>query len=224
MRIPAALAVGSLALALAGPARAAPSAPPPDHGPEVALRTGVAIPAGSVRDGTSLDSYASSAVPLVLEGGYRVEPDLFVGARFQYAFAQLKDPNATQTCGGNTSCSGSDVQLGVEGIYRFLADQRFAPWLGLGFGYEWASADYDSQNIGEGGTNKGFFGLAQAGGDARVNGALVLGPFLDVAFGRFDSAETHAHFGNMSGSMTSDITNTAVHTWITVGVRGAFGF
>jgi hypothetical protein len=222
------VAFGLSLLALARAAGAARTPPPVDHGAEVALRTGVAIPTGSISDGTELGSYVSNAVPLILEGGYRVDPSLFVGARFQYAFPSIKSPTAGVTCGGNTDCSGSDVQLGIEGIYRFLADQRFAPWVGLAFGYEWASADYTltnvGMNVGAGGTNRGLVGAAQAGGDVRVTSQLVLGPFIEATVGRYDTAETRMHAGNRTTETTADITNTAAHTWITIGVRGAFGF
>jgi hypothetical protein len=208
---------------LASASRAAHAAEaPPTSGPEAAVRLGLAIPAGSISDGTNLDSYAGSAVPVVLEGGYRIDPSLFVGLRFQYAFPQLKNPGGS--CGGNTSCSGSDIQLGLEGVYRFLADQKFAPWVGLGLGYEWASGDYDAANVGGGATYRGFQGLVQGGGDVRVSSQLVLGPFLEVAFGRFDTADTRVHLLNSTTERTADIANTAVHTWISLGIRGAFGF
>jgi hypothetical protein len=212
--------VGLSAFALERAAAAAES--PPTSGPEAAVRLGLAIPAGSIANGTNLDTYAGSAVPLVLEGGYRVDPSLFLGVRFQYGFPQLKNPNGS--CDGNVSCSGSVVQLGLEGVYRFLADQKFAPWLGLGFGYEWASADYDATNGGAGATYKGFQGLLQGGGDIRASSQLVLGPFVEVAFGRYDTAETRVRILNSETSRSADITDTAVHTWISLGVRGAFGF
>ena len=58
-----------------------------DAGPELALRTGVALPFGQLDGGSgnNLDRYASSAIPLVVEAGYRVDPTLLFGARFGYA-------------------------------------------------------------------------------------------------------------------------------------------
>jgi Outer membrane protein beta-barrel domain len=220
MRIRALVGIGVLHTALLAPPARAEGVR--DRGPELALRLGLALPAGSINDGTHLDSYASSAVPVILEGGYRLDANLFLGARFQYAFPQVKNPNGS--CSGNTSCSGSVVTLGVEGTYRFLPEQTFAPWLGLGFGYEWASAEADAPNGGLGATNKGFQVLAQGGGDVRVNEHLVLGPFVEAAFGRYESTDGWLRLGNATTSSSADITNTAWHTWITFGVRGAFGF
>ncbi len=218
MKLPSLVAVGFVGLTLvAMPALAQRS---PDAGAELAVRTGIALPFGSIQSGTSLDSYASSAVPLVIEAGYRFDSSLFLGGRFQYAFPQLKNPNGG--CGGNVSCTGSVVQVGLEGTYRFVPAETFAPWLGLGFGYEWAGADYDAPNIGAGATDRGFAALVQGGGDIRVTPQLVLGPFVEAWSGRFDSATSRVRLGNGTTESTADITNTAWHTWVTVGVRGAF--
>jgi hypothetical protein len=128
MRIRALVGICILQEAMLAPAARAEGAR--ERGPELALRLGLALPAGSINDGKHLDSYASSTVPVILEGGYRFDANLFLGARFQYAFPQLKNPNGS--CSGNTSCSGSIVTLGAEGTYRFLPEQTFAPWLGIG--------------------------------------------------------------------------------------------
>ena len=138
----------------------------------------------------------------------------------QYGFPQLKNPNGG--CSGNVSCDGSVVMLGLESTYRFQPEATFAPWLGVGFGYEWASADFSAPNAGGGATDKGFQALVQAGGDVRVTPKLVLGPFLEASFGRFDSADTRVRFLNTTTQTSADITNTAWHTWVTLGVRGAF--
>src|SRR5262245_28536978 len=97
--ITATLAIG---LGAASPARAQQ---PREAGPELALRTGLALPFGQVDGGNNnnLDRYASSAIPLVIEAGYRIDPSLFLGLRFEYAFPQLKNPNGN--C-DNVSCDG----------------------------------------------------------------------------------------------------------------------
>jgi hypothetical protein len=225
MKIQALVVIGCLDLAfvLARSATVAAAVPaPPARGPEAGVRLGLAIPAGSIQSGENLTAYAGSAMPVVVEGGYRIDPSLFVGARFQYAFPQLKAP--VGSCNNAVSCSGSVMQLGVEGVYRFLADRGFAPWAGLGFGYEWASGDYDRANGGTGATFRGLQGLVQVGGDARVSSQLVLGPYVEAAFGRYGTADARTRLGNTTTETTMDISNTAIHTWISIGMRGAFGF
>jgi hypothetical protein len=199
----------------------AQGAPIPDRGAEVALRSGLAIPFGESVEGTNFDQYASSAIPLLVEAGFRVDSSLFVGARFGYAFPQLKNPNGA--C-NNADCGGSDIAVGLEAIYRFVPEQTFAPWIGLGGGYEWTSADISGQNASSSSTVSGFQGLAMIGGDYRVNQQLVLGPAVELAFGRYDSIESTTRLGGLTTSTDNDIQNTAWHTWLTFGLRGAFGF
>jgi hypothetical protein len=210
--------IGFIALTLASAAARAQGAP--DQGVEVAVRTGLALPFGSIQNGSNLDSYASSAVPIIIEGGYRLDSNLLFGARFQYGFPQLKNPNGG--CSGNVSCDGSVVMLAAEAAYRFQPEATFAPWAGVGFGYEWASADFTAPNAGGGATNKGFLGLVQVGGDIHIAPKFVLGPFLEASFGRYDSADARVRIFNTVTESSGDITNTAWHTWVTLGARGAF--
>lgn len=197
----------------------------PEAGLELALRTGVAVPFGDIQNNSSLDSYAKSAIPLVVEGGYRFDSNLFAGARFQYGFAQVKNPNGSCS-NNNASCGGSVVTLGLEGIYRLQPQAQFAPWLGVGAGYEWSSWDAESSvlNGAAGATMKGFVAMVQGGGDVRVTPQLVLGPFLEASFGRFDTVSTRLRLGNTLSESDSDINDTAWHMWVALGVRGAFGF
>jgi hypothetical protein len=67
----------------------------------------------------------------------------------------------------------------------------------------------------------GFHGLLMAGGDYRINEKLVIGPAIEWLFGRFGSVEARAP---VLGNVTRDVMNTAWHHWLTLGVRGAFGF
>jgi hypothetical protein len=215
------ITVAFLAILLMAPAASADGPPVPDRGAEIALRAGFAIPFGESANGTNFDQYASSAIPFLLEAGLRVSASLFLGVRGGYAFPQLKNPNNSCT---NASCDGSVVTLGLEGIYRFNPLETFAPWVGVGGGYEWAGVDRTAPNISAGATLKGFQGLLMVGGDYRVNQHLVIGPVVELAFGRFDSIETRGQLGNISTSMETDITDTSWHQWLTLGVRGAFGF
>lgn len=219
MRAPATILAFLMVVFPATLARAQ-GAPVPDRGAEVAVRTGLALPFGDLVEGASLDRYTSSAIPLVVEAGIRLDANLFLGGRFGYSFANVK----SAACPANLSCDGSIVTLGLEGIYRFIPEQSFAPWVGAGLGYEWTSFDGSSQNLDVGSKWSGFQALLMAGGDLRINRQLVLGPALEASFGRFDTASTHMRLGNLNTSNETDITDTAWHTWITLGIRGAWGF
>jgi hypothetical protein len=217
MRVHTLATIAFLALLLSTAAAHA-EGPVPDRGAEIALRSGLAIPFGETQNGSNFDQYASTAIPFVVEAGFRADASLFFGARFGYAFPQLKNPNNACT---NASCDGSVVTLGLEGIYRINPYQTFAPWFGLGAGYGWTSADASANNVTAGFTFRGFEGQLMAGGDYRLSDKLVIGPALEFAFGRFDTVETRTP---ILGNRETDVTNTAWHEWLTIGVRGAFGF
>jgi hypothetical protein len=222
MKTTSLIAIGFVVLAFGGAsARAARS---PDSGAEVALRLGVALPFGEAASGSNLDSAVSNTVPFVLEGGYRVDSNLFFGLRAQYAFANFKKPNGP--CVGNASCGGSDVTFGAEALYRINPGNTFAPWFGLGAGYEWLNENASAANVNLNGSLdlKGWQGFLQIGGDIRVTPKLVLGPFIETAFGRYDQVSTTASAGNGTLETNNDITNPTWHTWLTIGIRGAFGF
>jgi len=193
-----------------------------DIGPELALRTGLALPFGEVdgSGGNNLDGYLGSAIPIGVSGGVRIDRTIFFGARFQYAFPQMKNPNGSCQ---NVSCDGSGMQVGLEGSYRFMPDATFAPWVGLGGGYEWWRADYFTPNAGLGATVRGFQGFLHGGGDVHVGPQFVIGPFAEVSFGRFDHSTGRVRVGNTTNETPADISDTALHTWVTIGVRGAFG-
>jgi hypothetical protein len=211
--------IGFIALTLI--ATAARAQGDPERGPEVALRTGLMLPFGDLAGGNNgassgpLDNYASKALPFVLEGGYRLDSSLFFGLRFQYAIPDLKG-----NCTGAASCDGSIVTLGVEGTYRLMPGATFNPWVGAGIGYEWTSVSWSGGLLGNGGgvSVSGIQPLLQVGGDIYVAPKFFLGPFVESAFGRFDSAEVR------TGGFTAegDINDERWHMWLTIGVRGAF--
>jgi outer membrane protein W len=115
----------------------------------------------------------------------------------------------------------------LNALYRFMPEQRFAPFVGVGAGYEWYSAK-GTGNIGgfTGSTSttvRGFeFLNLQGGADYRLSGNSVIGPFASFSLGRFDSYSTQVTTGTTTTSTNGDINNTAMHEWLLLGVRGAF--
>jgi len=215
----AAVAIGSLA---APDARARD---PVEPGPELALRAALAIPAGQLSAHNDLSRSVSSAVPLIVEAGYRVRPEIVIGARFQYSPSDVRD--APEHCDGAASCWGRDVAVGAEGVYRPRPTARFIPWTGLVFGYEWFYFEYATVNaiqhsIGDGAV-RGLQGGVQGGVEIRLSPHVTVGPFGEAQVGRY----THASLTTVQGTMTTsdgaDITSTAWHEWFVLGVRGTLG-
>lgn len=199
-------------------------------GIELGLRTGYSLPLGSVGNAAttapagsaqSLDmsTLFSGRLPIWLDAGYRITPNIYVGAFFQYGIV-FPASNATTGCGNNqVSCSGHDLQFGVGAHFHFLPDEVFDPWAGLGIGYESATL---SQSVGtqSGDTTvSGFqFLNLQLGGDYKAMPNLGIGPFVSLSLGEYSSASVTAG----AQSVSADIPNKALHEWLTFGVRGAY--
>jgi opacity protein-like surface antigen len=206
-----------------GRADAQQPAVPDRPGFDLGVRAGYAIPFGKATGSATANlNDTLNAIPLVLEAGYRFNSAFTAGVLFQYAIGQWKE-NSTTGCGSNgLSCSASVVRLGAEAIYHF-APGRFAPWGGLGFGYEWLNTDLSMGSDSLKGTVRGFELLTlQAGGDFRLAPQFVLGPFLSFSIGRYEAFSLDATPGVGVTSGSGDITNTAIHEWLQFGVRGTF--
>jgi hypothetical protein len=171
---------------------------------------------GDLRSGSPLDGVYRSAVPIWLEFGRNLRPNLFVGVYGQYGFAQLS--NDLCPSGSGLSCSGRTVRAGAEVVYR-LARGGFVPWVGAGVGYEWSSTKRSRGGVRESVSMSGFELLnLQVGGDYGVAPRFKVGPFVAVSFARY---------GSLSGNgQSEDLGNSdkTFHSWLQLGVRGTYDF
>ena len=185
---------------------------------ELGLRAGYAVPVGDAEKGSPLSSSIAGYFPFELDAGYRVIPNLTVGA-----YASLGPALAGSICGG-ASCSGSVLRLGVQAAWHFAPIEALlgaAPWAGAGLGCEWASygATQGSDRLQVSLSGVEFLNL-QGGADFRVWRGLSVGPFLEVSLGEYGSLEVKSPLGNSSGG----IPDRALHSWISFGVRGTYLF
>jgi hypothetical protein len=168
------------------------------------LRLGYALPLGSSADGVKMSDELSGQIPIWIDAGYMVTPNILVGLYGQYGFVQTKS-----SC---TGCSAHDLRFGVQGQYHLSPTESADPWLGLGIGYE----SLGLSQGGEDGSLKGFeFLNLQGGADFKVADALAVGPFLSFSLGKYSSATVNG--------VSGDIPQTATHEWLTLGVKGTFG-
>ena len=194
-------------------------------GGEIGLRLGYGLPFGEASQGNNLDGGVSGQIPLILDAGYRFNPNVFAGILFGYGFGQIKDQN--NGCNNaNASCSASVIRLGLDVLYRFVPEQRFAPFVGVGAGYEWFHFQGGTSLLGGVTASSTVSGIEfvnlQAGADYRLSGNSVVGPFASFSLGRFDNISTKVTTGNNTATTEGDINNTAMHEWLLIGVRGAF--
>ena len=183
---------------------------------KLGLRLGYGLPFGSAEDGAKLKDGFSGQIPIWIDAGYMVTPNILVGLYGQYGFVSVKE------CRTGADCSAHDIRFGVQGQYHLSPAESIDPWLGLGIGYEILSESLSGGGSTADVSFKGFeFLNLQGGADFKVANALSVGPFLSFSLGQY-SSEKISGFGapiDRDGS----VDKTALHEWLTLGVKGTFG-
>jgi outer membrane protein W len=195
----------------------------------LAFRVGYAPAMGDAEEESPLSDLVKSQVPIQVDAMYTVVPDLAVGAYFSYGFGQVDLDGACDIDG--VDCSGRSVRLGLQAAYSFSeVSPTFIPWLGAGFGYEWATikAEYGGFEGEDKADGFEFLNL-QAGADFRVNEKFSVGPYMQFSIAQYSSYEssgdvvdpfTGEYLGRFSDS--GSIENKGMHEWLGFGIRGKF--
>jgi len=193
-------------------------------GLELGFRTGYAHALGKVtNEGTDPDmgNLVTGNVPLWFDLGYRVTPNVLIGGYFQYGFGIPGD--LADGCGeSGVSCSLPVVRLGAQVHYHVQPFEVVDPWLGLGFGYEWATLSATEANTSGSLGVSGFeFVNLQAGiafglGEKKK---FALGPFVALSLAQYSTISCG---GVLAGRCPDEVDEKALHEWLTFGVRGTF--
>lgn len=219
MRRCATLGLCSALTLFAGSARA--DDPPPAHrGFQLALRTGAAVPFGSVTSATAMSDALGVQLPFLIDLGAKILPPLFVGVYLGAAVGGAAGQVEAGCTRAGVNCTGVGFRFGIQAQYNFAPRARVNPWAGYGFGYEIAGSS------GSNGTNqvtnriRGFELAHLLGGvDFRLQDWFGIGPFADIALGRYDVAESEINSGGSVTSLGGTVTDKAFHFWGIFGVR-----
>jgi outer membrane protein W len=190
---------------------------PPDAGGKIklGLRLGYMLPMGEFAKDSKMSDAVSGGIPLWLDLGYMVTPNLMVGLYAQYAYLMVKD------CPDGATCSASDIRIGLQGQYHISPGESMNPWVGLGVGYEMIGTKAEAGGAEVKGNYSGLeFANIQGGADFKVGDSMAVGPFLSFSIGQYSKGEVTTPAGTFEG----DITDKAMHQWLTLGVKGTFGF
>ncbi|HWZ90653.1 MAG TPA: hypothetical protein VNW92_17455 [Polyangiaceae bacterium] len=171
------------------------------------LRLGYALPLGYVDSRNKLSTAVSGQVPIWIDAGYMLSPNILVGLYGQYGFVQ------SRYCYG---CSTHDIRLGVQGQYHLMPAASADPWLALGVGYEVLSTAYSVYTADLNGFE--FLNL-QAGADFKVANLLAMGPFVSFSLGKYSSQSTN---DPRSDPFPDRGSTTSMHEWLALGVKGTF--
>jgi outer membrane protein W len=193
---------------------------------EASLRVGYGIPLGDVEKNSKLSDGIGGEVPLIIDIGYRVIPNLFVGLYGQYAFGWVSGV-FSDACDASSqiSCSAHDMRLGVEGHFHFMPGEKLDPWVGLGIGYEWLGISASGRGAEASSTISGFeFVNLQAGLDIAVAEHFYVGPFVTLTIAQSSSVSVDCGSGQCGSQFegNGDIKDKALHEWLLLGVRGAY--
>jgi hypothetical protein len=211
---------GEAAVGAAGAEAGVPVASGKESGFELGARLGWGFPLGDVEDDYELSEFILGQIPLQLDLGYRLNPQLFLGGYFMYGIA-FAERAACGDSGEDFDCSASDVRLGIQGIYHFTPiTEGSAGWVGAGVGYEWASL-----TSGDGAPGEVTFRLdgfefvnIQGGYDFRVSDQFRVGPYGMFTLAQFSNQSTE-----VNGSERESDADKVLHQWLFVGVKGSFG-
>jgi hypothetical protein len=184
------------------------------------VRTGAAVPLGNI-SGAQDDGMGNDfgvQIPLILEIGIKVHPMVFLGAYGGPSVGPTSSNFSTaQGCGSGSQrgCIAADWRVGLEVQVHFRPAELLNPWVSYGLGFEAASATASGGGSPPGGATYTGLELARlAGGvDFRLSRIFGIGPYVGFDFGSYSAAHPQ-------GQPSESISNTSLHEWLTLGVRG----
>ena len=201
----------------------AAGAPEVHRGFQAALRAGVALPLGSVTATTPMSDAVGIQVPLILDIGIKPLDHLFIGGYFGIAEGGAAGAVADVCAHLGVSCNGLSLRFGGQVHYAFRPAATVDPWAGLAVGYEIARSSGTSGKNSVDNTLAGLEFVHFMGGvDFRLAHAFGIGPFVDFALGQYSTAETKQDAGGRVTTLGGAISDSALHEWLTLGVRGVF--
>lgn len=204
-----------------------PSDPPPPDGFSVGARVGYALPMGSIAKDPSLNGvtdvsrYAAGMVPLWADIGYRIDEHWYVGGYFQLGVLSTAGDFCTRSA-GQAACtsSGTNLRFGAMAKYTFKPQAKVSPWIGLSAGYEIMNISRTVGKSTEDDTVRGWeLAGFHFGADFHPAPSFSLGPVVSASIRQYGSTSWTQQPGT-TGS--ADFASTALHQWMSFGVRGQF--
>lgn len=185
---------------------------------QMALRSGFAAPLGSAAEDRKMSDITTGQVPLFVEIGGKLTPNLFLGGYLGIAFGGANGV-AEDVCELADTCISVGTRAGGEIQYHFLPRELTNPWIGYGIGFEslvvaWELNDEDG-SVGYSGVE---YARLSAGVDFRLSRVFGLGPFVDFSVGEY----LRYHLEGPGPDRDGSVDEGAAHTWLTLGVRGVF--
>jgi hypothetical protein len=191
----------------------------PRLGFQIALRTGYALPAGSLVSNGSMSDSFSGQLPVLVEAGVKSTDAIFVGGYFGLAFGSIGGGFSAGCSAPEEDCSTTSVRGGFEILGYFSPGERIDPWIGYGIGLESSTINL-SGPVGKASLSYWGpeFAHLTAGLDYRLDRMWGLGVFFDLSVAMYVRSGFE---GPTTTSSSNDVGAKALHEWATIGVRGA---
>ena len=179
---------------------------------QLAFRTGYMAPFGNIdgAPGDSMGNFFSGEVPLTVDIGWKVVPNVLIGAYLGFG---IGGASGSEAATNTLFCGSASYRVGLEGQYQFLPDGALNPWLGYGLGFEWIGLDCAYSSASAGGIEFAHF---MAGLNVRLSRTIAVGPIVDFSLGEYSTFET------TGATPTSGIAGKALHEWLSIGGRVVF--
>ncbi len=191
---------------------------------------------GTVGD-VKLSDVANGGLAALLEVGYRINPNWFIGAQGQYTKVLTK--NNPYSCPDTFECSTSSLRLGPQVQYHFSPDASFDPFVGVGFGIALLNSTIEGQApTPVPGATAGIdidskirgpeFINATIGGKWRLSNSLSFGPYLTGTYARYTvragttTTTLPAALGGTTTTTNLAPVDDGPYGLVILGIRGTF--
>lgn len=179
----------------------------------IGARLGYGFPWGEMWDGADVKDFARAQVPIQLDLGLKLGKALALGAYASYGFVMLDE----DVDDANPDASVATLRFGVQANLHAANSETTEFWGGVSLGYTQLKATDLSGLIDEA-SYTGFEGGLQGGFDFLLSPSARIGPFASLTVGQFSKYD----YGTTDGDI-EDWTDTAMHGWFQVGIRGMWG-
>jgi len=177
--------------------------------------------------GDTLGARYSYQLPVTLDLGFKLTPDVYLGGYLGFAYgaegnADLIEDYCDDDDGNlsnDISCSVLSYRIGAALQYHFVPGGEYNPWVGYGFGLE--TVDQSLQDAPRGfkqSTQTTAVTLAKLnlGVDYRGRSGIGVGLLSEAAAGRFFHTRTEI---DGVATYAGGIDQPAYHLWVGAGVR-----
>ena len=151
--------------------------PPPRVGFQMDIRTGYSLPMGTAAETLAMSDVVSGQVPLIVDIGAKLMPQLFIGGYLGFGFGGAGGRGKTNCDANGFDCTAMDLHIGIEAQYHILPAGAVNPWIGYGLGWESLSMSTSAGGVTRSSSVSGFeFARLMGGVDFRVLTRVRRGP------------------------------------------------